>query len=199
MSRKSAARKSAAVAAVLLLGAGLAGCATPTPYQPFVRGQAYGGGFSETKLEANRFRVTFAGNSLTRRETVEGYLLFRAAELTVQNGYDWFAIVERDTDKKVNTYVDPDPFYRPWYGGYGYWRPYWRYYGGGYGWRGWDPYWGDPFWSNRVDIRTIERYEAAAEIVMEKGPKPPGDVKAFDARAVIDNLKPRVVYPEPKK
>jgi len=34
---------------------------------------------------------------------------------------------------------------------------------------------------------------------MEKGPKPAGDVKAFDARAVIDNLKPRVVYPEPKK
>jgi hypothetical protein len=180
------------------LSAGLASCATPTPYQPNIRGQSTAGGFSELRLEPNRFRVTFSGNSLTSRETVEGYLLFRAAELTTQNGYDWFSIVDRDTDKKVSTYVEPDPFYRPWYGSYGFWRPSWRYYGRGYGWRGWDPFWGDPFWADRVDVRTIEKFEATAEVVMEKGAKPQGDVKAFDARAVIENLKPRIKYPEAK-
>ena len=184
--------------AALALTAGLTACATPTPYQPNIRGTATAGGFSEVKLESDRFRVTFNGNSLTSRETVEGYLLFRAAELTVQNGYDWFAIVDRDTDKKVSTYVEPDPFYRPWYGSYGFWRPSWRYYGRGFGWRGWDPFWGDPFWADRIDVRTVEKFEASAEIVMQKGPKPQGDPKAFDARAVIDNLRPRIVYPTAK-
>ena len=191
-------RKSIAFAAALLLSAGLAACATPTPYQPFVKGQTTSGGFSEVRLEPDRFRVAFSGNSLTSRETVEGYLLFRAAELTVQNGYDWFSVVDRNTDRKTRTYVDPDPFYYPWYGGYGYWRPYWRYYGGGYGWRTWDPFWGDPFWGNRVDVRTVDRYEASAEIVMGKGDKPGGDVRAFDAHAVIANLKSRIQYPEAK-
>lgn len=190
-------RKPVAVIVALALSAGLSACATSTPYQPLVKGQATAGGFSEVRLEPDRFRVTFAGNSLTSRETVEGYLLYRAAELTVQNGFDWFEILDRDTDKKVSTYVDPDPFYRPWYGGYGMWRPSWRFYGRGFGWRGWDPFWGDPFWADRVDVRTIEKYAASAEVVMHKGAKPQGEAKAFDARAVMDNLRPRIKYPEP--
>jgi len=192
-------KKSAAFAVAVALSAGLAACATPTPYQPNVKGQSASGGYSEVRLEPNRYRVNFAGNSLTGRETVEGYLLFRAAELTVESGYDWFSIVDRDTDKKTQTYVEPDPFYRPWYGSYGFWRPSWRYYGAGFGWRGWDPFWGDPFWADRVDVRTVERYEASAEILMQKGPKPQDDPRAFDARAVIENLKPRVQYPEARK
>jgi len=191
-------RKSIGFAAALVLSAGLAACATPTPYQPFVKGQTTSGGFSEVRLEPNRFRVTFAGNSLTTRETVEGYLLYRAAELTVQNGYDWFSVVDRNTDRKTRTYVEPDPFYRPWYGAYGFWRPSWRYYGAGFGWRTWDPFWGDPFWGDRVDVRTIDKFEASAEVVMEKGAKPAGDVRAFDARAVMDNLRSRIQYPAPK-
>ena len=191
-------RKSVAFAVSLALAAGLAACATPAPYQPNIKGQSTAGGYSEIRLEPNRYRVNFMGNSLTGRETVEGYLLFRAAELTVESGYDWFSIVDRDTDKKTQTYVEPDPFYRPWYGAYGFWRPSWRYYGRGFGWRGWDPFWGDPFWADRVDVRTVERFEASAEILMQKGAKPQDDPKAFDARAVIENLKPRVQYPQPK-
>ncbi|WP_334160673.1 CC0125/CC1285 family lipoprotein [Phenylobacterium sp.] len=192
-------KRSAALAAVLALAAGLGACATATPYQPNLPGQQTSGGYSEMRLEQNRFRVNFAGNSLTSRETVEGYLLFRAAELTVQNGYDWFSIVDRHTDRNARTYVEPDPFYRPWYGpSYGFWRPSWRYYGRGYGWRTWDPFWGDPFWADRVDVRTVERFEAAAEIVMGRGQKPADDIRAFDARAVIDSLRPRIQYPTPR-
>lgn len=189
-------KKFVALAAAVVLSAGLAACATPTPYQPNVRGTAVSGGYSDVRLEDNRYRVTFAGNSLTSRETVEGYLLYRAAELTVQSGYDWFSVVTRDTDRKSRTYVEHDPFYRPWYGSYGFWRPSWRYYGPAFGWRTWDPFWGDPFWADRVDVRTIDRYEATAEIVMHRGPKPQGDPHAFDARAVIENLRPQIRYPE---
>jgi hypothetical protein len=34
---------------------------------------------------------------------------------------------------------------------------------------------------------------------MHKGAKPAGDPRAFDARAVIDSLKPRIQYPAPPK
>lgn len=192
-------RRAAAIAASLALAGLLSACATATPYQPNIPGQAVSGGFSEQRLESDRFRVTFAGNSLTSRDTVEAYLLYRAAELTVQQGFDWFTIVERDVERDRRTYVERDPFYRPWYGpSYGYWRPYWRYYGGGFGWRTWDPYWGDPFWADRMDVRTVEKFEATAEIVMRRGPKPADDARAFDARGVMENIGPRVMRPVPK-
>lgn len=184
--------KAAAFAAALVGAAALGACGTATPYQPNIRGQAVSGGFSEVRLEADRFRVTFAGNSLTSRETVERYLLYRAAELTVAQGHDWFALADRRTDRKARTYIEPDPLSR-----YGHWRPYWRYYGPRWGWRAWDPWYGDPFWADRVDVRTIERFEATAEIVLGKGPKPEGDPSAFDARDVMANLGPTIVRPEP--
>ncbi|HEY9217672.1 MAG TPA: hypothetical protein VIO94_06465 [Phenylobacterium sp.] len=193
-------RRAATLAAILVLGAGLTACATATPYQPNIPGQPVSGGFSEIRLEPDRFRVTFAGNSLTSRETVEGYLLFRAAELTLQQGADWFEIVDRQTDRTTRTYIDHDPFYHPWYGsGYYGWRPYWRYYGGGFGWRSWDPYWGDPFWGDRYDVRTIDKFEASAEIMVHKGAKPEGDPRAFDAHAVVESLGPRIQRPVPPR
>ena len=76
------------------------------------------GGFAETQIEANRWRVTFSGNSLTSRDTVERYLLYRSAELTVQQGYDWFAAGDRATDKSTQTFVDPyfDAYWGPRWG-----------------------------------------------------------------------------------
>ncbi|MFN7130388.1 MAG: CC0125/CC1285 family lipoprotein, partial [Brevundimonas sp.] len=58
-------------------------------------------------------------------------------------------------------------------------------------------YWGDPFWADRVDVRTVERFEATAEVVMYRGAKPAGDPNAFDARAVLENLGPRIMRPAP--
>ena len=181
-----------ALAAVAALG-GLAACQTATPYQP-LRADAIGaGGYSEVRLEQDRWRVTFHGNSLTSRETVESYLLYRAAELTLAQGDDWFETVERKTDKHTETYAQPDPFY----GRYGPgWHPYWRYYGGGFGWRHWDPFWGDPFWADSVDVQTVEKYEASSEIIMHHGAKPAGDPRAFDAHDVVANLGPHIVRPK---
>jgi hypothetical protein len=186
-------RRSAAIAAVLALAAGLSACATATPYQPNMPGAAVSGGYSDYRLDQNKFRVTFAGNTLTSRETVERYLLYRAAELTVAQGYDWFSVDARDTDKTTRTYIDP-PMYSPSWS-YGYWAPYWRYYGSSWGWRTWDPYWGDPFWADRMDVRTVERYEATADITMMHGPRPANDPRAFDARQVMANLGPTIQLP----
>jgi hypothetical protein len=192
-------KTSASIAAALVLAAGLGACVSPTPYQPIVKSGFSAGGYSETRIEPNRWRVTFAGNAMTARDTVEGYLLFRAAELTLQNGDDWFSIDDRHTDDKSRTYVLPDPLYRPWYGpGFGYWRPSWRYQGRASAWRAWDPFFGDPFWADRVDVQTIQNFEASAEVLTHKGAKPADDPRAFDAHAVVENLKPKIQRPEAK-
>jgi hypothetical protein len=185
----------AAAAAVLALGA----CATATPYQPLQRGSATSGGYSEQQLEANRFQVSFSGNSVTDRRTVETYLLFRAAELTRQQGYDWFAIVDRQTDR--NTQVYADPYFNTWGG---YWGPSWRVFGPRYGgWSrwgywggggGWGPGWGGGWGPGGYSLREVTRFEANAEIFMGRGPKP-NDSRSFDASDVIQRLGPTIVRP----
>lgn len=171
----------------------LAACATATPYQPAgFNGQR--GGYAEQRLESDRFRVTFAGNSVTSREQVEMGLLLRSAELTTESGFDWFSTVQRQTDRDVRYQSTPDPFYYDRYSPF--WGPSWRYYRRG----AWSP-WGYGFggygggFGRDYDVREIDRFEASAEIVMGRGPKPRDDVNAFDAREVIQNLGPRVTRP----
>jgi len=75
----------------LILAAALlaAGCATgPTAYGP------KGGeklGFESTKIQNDRFRVTYTAQE--EDEAID-YALLRAAELTVQNGDDWFDVIK---------------------------------------------------------------------------------------------------------
>ena len=44
------AKRSAALALTVALAAALAGCATPTPYQPNIPGQQTSGGYSEVRI-----------------------------------------------------------------------------------------------------------------------------------------------------
>lgn len=169
----------------------LAACATPTPYQPIgAPGASARGGYSEVRIAPNRYRVTFSGNSLTSRERVETYLLYRAAELTVQSGLNRFTIVDRATDRNVETRVLRDPFA---YGRYPWWRPHWRYYGRG-GWRAWDPWGADPFWADTINVQTVQRFEASAEILMHRGGAARGP-RDFDARDVLTSLGPNIQTP----
>lgn len=185
----------AAMAASTLL---VAGCATETTYRP-ATGQGFNRtGYSDRQIEDNRFLVSFAGNSVTSRDTVERYLFFRAAELTLQNGYDYFLMADRDTDRQTRTYTTPGMGWG--YGGFGgYWGPSWRYRGAAYGWRSFDPWyggWGGGPWGNDFDIRTIDRFEATAEIVMRKGAIPRDNIRAFNAKQVVDRIGPSVVLPK---
>jgi hypothetical protein len=157
----------------------LAACATATPYQPAVSDRY---GFEEQRIEANRVRITFRGNTLTERETVENYLLYRAAEVTLQNGMDYFIVADRDTEE--HSRLQGSPLYPRF--GYDYW-----YYSPR---RGWSP-WYDPFWGEPASYREVTRYEAVAEIAMFSGPKPSDDPDAFDAREVQANLQSRIVRP----
>lgn len=156
----------------------LAGCASgPTPYQQ-AGDSRYG--YNEQAIETDRYRISFSGNALTERDTVETYLLYRAAELTLERGYDHFILLQRETETDRRL-VGADPYSR--------FGVHYRYYHPGYGWYGWR----DPFW-NDVNLREVSRYEAMAEIVFGRGPAP-DTPDAFEAREVVANLGPRVARP----
>lgn len=152
----------------------LAGCATPAPYAPRGPGQATG--YTDRQLSDNRWRVTFTGNSVTPRETVENDLLLRAAEVTLAAGGTHFVFDSRDT--KANTRYDAIPT-GPGYG-YGYGFGYWRFH----------PLWGyDPF-GPPVDIVSTTKYEAYAEIVVLNDAEAAREPRAVDAKAIIAHLRP---------
>ena len=193
----------AALAAGTLL---VAGCATETTYRP-ATGSGFGRtGYSDRQIEPGRFLVSFSGNSVTSRDTVERYLFFRSAELTLQSGYDYFVMVDRDTKLRTDTYSTPGfgPGYG--YGGFGgYWGPSWNFYGRGYGWRrfgggfGYGGYGGFGGFGDDFDVRTVDKFEANAEIVMRHGPIPRDNLRAFDARKVVDTVGPSVVLPDQRR
>lgn len=196
-------RRGAVILALAASTSLVAACATETTYRPATGSGFYRTGYSDQQIEPNRFRVTFAGNTVTDRDVVERYLLFRAAELTLQHGYDYFVMADRDTDRQARTYSTPGAWGSGWgpgfgaYGG-GLWGPRWGFYGRGFGYRAWDPFWGGPWggWGAGADIRTVDRYEASAEIVMFKGTPERGNVRAFNARSVVDTIGPSVRLPK---
>jgi hypothetical protein len=63
-----------------------------TPYQS----AGFTGGFSETKLDENVWKVQFKGNGYTNLERASDLCLLRSAELCLINGYTHFATVESD-------------------------------------------------------------------------------------------------------
>jgi len=73
----------------------LAACVTPTVYAPANPASRTAVGFSEYRIENNRYRVTFQGGGGAPERQVADYALLRAAEITLRDGYDWFQVVDR--------------------------------------------------------------------------------------------------------
>lgn len=171
---------------ILTLAGMLAACAAlTTPYQADVAGQRVAGGYYEEELATGRFRVTFSGTPATPRRALEQFLLRRCAELTLQEGFDWFRIVARSVERDVHVYVAPDNSYRIRYSpGYRSWKSYWRLYR--YGLRLEDVP-GNPLWWPKGSSSKNRRLEAQAEIVMGRGTAPMDTDTAFDARRLLSD------------
>jgi hypothetical protein len=75
------------VVAFVALGVTLAGCATG--YQS----SGLTGGYTDLQLSADTYRVTVQGNGYTSTARAENIGLLRAAELTIQNGYERFVML----------------------------------------------------------------------------------------------------------
>ena len=76
----------------------LFGCTSvpPTQYQAALENGAQG--YSHIQLSDNQYRVVFKGNKSTTENDVKNFALLHAAELTTAQGYNWFTVVESDTD-----------------------------------------------------------------------------------------------------
>ena len=157
-----------AVAALVLTA-----CETPANYGP-KDGQVRTG-YTDQQLATNRYRVTFTGNAATPRETVENYLLFRAAEVTAKSGYPFFLFDTRDTEAKT-TYqsLDAGP---PWRGR-GWYRHSWA-------------------WDGDVTTRPITAYEAFAEIVLLTPEQAKNEPRALEAKDVLARIAPLIAPPKP--
>lgn len=81
-----------AYTALLLLGA----CASGPVYAPAANANATG--YTDQRIENDRWRVTFRGDTRMSSGEVRDYALMRAAQLALENGGQWFEIVTADTD-----------------------------------------------------------------------------------------------------
>jgi hypothetical protein len=100
------ARTAACCAAILILW----GCATTPATGPAYGPQASekGAGYADQQISATRYRVSYSGDNQTTRGQVEDYLLRRAAEITVQSGYNYFAFDNRSLETDTNLYRTND-------------------------------------------------------------------------------------------
>lgn len=87
------------------IGFFLTGCATG------YHGNSVSGGFSETQLGENAFRVTFRGNGYTKPERAADLSLLRAAEIALAHGFKYFVVVDAGQGSSLSTYTTPTQSY----------------------------------------------------------------------------------------
>lgn len=157
--------------AVLLLSA----CATTSTIGET---SAVESSFQEMEITANRYRISYFGNSAESRETTEDYLLYRAAELTLDKGYDYFSLSKEDVEhhalyEAVTCPVETGHMshdFESQYRGF----PYYAY--------GFD-------WAGSCDA-DVTPYSALTFVTMYKPETPQYGGKTFIARQVLKELGP---------
>jgi hypothetical protein len=165
---------------MLLLAAGAlalstTACATGPEFRPLKGGV----GYSDTQLQADKYQVSFAGDSSTPRDKVEQFLLLRAAQLTLANGFDQFVVVSQATDKSTEYRTFG---FGPRWVGPGWYRP------------GWHAWWRmDPVLDDATTVPS-NRFNATATIMMRKGDVG-GGRDTYDARQLVASLAPALGVP----
>jgi hypothetical protein len=86
---------------LVFLVVGLVSCATT--YQK----KSFTGGFSETQLGENVWKVNFKGNGYTSQERADDFTLLRCAELTLSTGYSYFKLVDSKSYTEKSSYTTP--------------------------------------------------------------------------------------------
>jgi hypothetical protein len=77
------------------------GCATP--YQE----NGMSGGYSDTQLAENMFRVTFRGNGHTSQERAADFALLRCGVLSKAHGFNYFIIIDERASTSESYYQTP--------------------------------------------------------------------------------------------
>ncbi len=74
------------------------GCSTS--YQS----KGFSGGYSESQLGPNIYKIYFKGNGYTSKEKAEDFAMLRAAELTLQNHYRYFEVIDSNAEETLSLY-----------------------------------------------------------------------------------------------
>ena len=80
---------------ILCLALAVSGCATG--YKP----AGFGGGYSEIRLNEDTYTISVAGNGYTSQDRARNIALLRASDLTLQAGYDRFALLDGGVQSQV--------------------------------------------------------------------------------------------------
>jgi hypothetical protein len=153
----------------------VAACATP--YQS----RGVRGGYSEARLDATTYRVTFKGNAYTNRESVENYLHYRCAEVTLEAGFDYFVLLDANEEERHGSYTTPSEVNS-------YTTGSATYVGGGTA-------YGQATTTTTVhpgQTYTWTKHGATALIKVFHGQKPQDAKRAYDAREVVQYLRPSI-------
>lgn len=154
--------------------AALSACATTPTYSPAVRQGA--AGYSEQRIESNRYTVTYRAGSSASAQLLEDYALLRAADVTLQNGREWFWVDHRSIDQGTSRSEGPSM-------GVGI---------GGGSWGGHSGVSGGVSLNFPIGRGGGPQASAATlEIRFGEGPKP-DDANAYDARETSANLRARL-------
>jgi hypothetical protein len=153
------------------------------------------GVFTLQKKDATRYHLVVKGQQFVSRDAIEKYLLYRAAELTLDQHYSWFALIETRAKGDTVPPSKPDPEGLRFSFRMAYWRPVWRYkLAGAVAWRNWSPFSRAAF--PLTDPKTVTDFEVSADIVLHKGIMNDADPLAYEAGAVSDLLVNQVSPPE---
>lgn len=162
---------------VVCLVLSLAACATPYGKYGLL------GGYTDSRIDENTFSISVDTNGFTSQQTTSMQALYRAAELTIENGFDFFVIVNDANNSTSmamtmpgsstsNTTVNS-------YGSTAYARTTTTY--------------------APTAIMPLVFPNSTIIIKSFKGAKPDGVVNAYDAHAVMKYLGPQLGVAQPKK
>lgn len=84
----------------------IAGC-TATSYHPL----NYNGGYSETQLSEDIYKVNFKGNGYTSAEQASDFSLLRCADLSLANNFKYFYVLSEQQQIDSQSYYIPPTTY----------------------------------------------------------------------------------------
>jgi hypothetical protein len=96
---------SAIHASLIIVSLLFTGCATQ--YQS----SGFAGGYSDTQLAPDAFRISFSGNGFTSSDRAQDFALLRAADLTLAHGFHYFAIVNEAQGGSMSSITLPGSSY----------------------------------------------------------------------------------------
>ena len=152
----------------------LTGCMTLAPYGPQTAQGSQG--YSEYRIDSEHWRVTY--NGVGAPGPVADMALLRAADLTVEQGYDWFEVTQRYVDGRPDSAGGFRPSMSVGYGGGSYGGRYGRYSSSGVG------------VGVGLNFQGPSPTSTTLEIVMGRG-QAPGQAETYDARSVQQSLRAR--------